>query len=1514
MATAALQTFVEDRLSALVPGIDISPGSPAQLQFIAPLIDYLGTDPFETDIEAFLSDRFTQEYPDIYASNAGAVRDTFIKPLILMLDPFKRETQSITRNQSLQDPTVLSDDDADALAANFFASRDSGKLSHGTARILYTQPTSVSVDLSNRAYTDSGLGFYAITPMTVSAEEMAFNRSGLFYYIDIPVQAEAPGAEYNIDPDSLVGIDGLFGFAKVTNLQAFVDGFSSVDTPTFIAATKGALTEQSLVSRRGATARLNNDFQGLVQAVQVIGAGDPEMQRDILVADVPGQAWATGQVMLYPSIGVMLGSTFDDSSPLPMPVVGDEVYVYLNKYQYPTLAANKRFLRLRIDSVLLQPFIINDPHHVYSLGFLFQWSDPDGVLPPDLGPPIVSTGGFLRQGTIHVSSIPDLGSVDLTVANGTVHVYGHSDIYVRPVLQKVSTTVFSNLADDPRAQDFQVQRSTLNTAIGNTVTDGVGPPIDPTVDFTAMGVQPGDLLTILTGSNAGTYVIGYLTANTLYLTTNLSASDVGPVRYQITKNLTVNPFEPKIPKLPFGGLPCNDLSTAIGSNVFNFSGSETDLLAYGVKVGDTIRVLENVDKGDFTVVGFSSSQRVTVDRPVGGSNANLHYQIFTKLSPLSLPLVRIKSLDILDSSQKSTGYSIPYAKPLAIVPTSDFTSAKVRGFSQRRSGFVAPNLSGLVSGSSVAATSGDRRYSMGFDPVGPDDIYRAMTSGVTPYGSLPPGPILAEFLFPGDAFESNCYFVAICESDDQSENFPPIDPKAGDALTLKSGPNAGSYTIDSVRKFKYLNSKNVTDWVYFIKIKGSFPADPILDILFLLETQGVQFSLINKETTPSLIEFPDFFTDLYKLLPSLIQQAINNLSGTVLDPADLTAAVDTLSLADYEWGDPARGVLRSFFAAPLLFQQHTADSLNPTHYSFKNAEGVLVKFRPDPNWYDKQEILPGRLTSDTDPLNYPRDMVPGGADESAPLPARADFTNPSKPTIFAEGVHAGDVLSVQEEIFFHGSTGVYHPLAGECDRMTAVGSLAGSAVVTAPLLASGSIFTSGLFNDLLAIDEGVDKGMYRILQVVDGFNLTLDKPLMRSTPAIRAQGAFAIFGYLAGVGDVLESTTPDFQNDWMVGNYITIYGVDSEYQGSYRIASRYTVGAYNKKTLILDRVGRGLPNFPALVRPGNTVNWVITAAPDVEPVLNASGKGTELYGLQPIRIYSEIPSDFPITTPDYSASSSGLFVTGSIRGGVQQPYRIYRPNLRRVNPTEMALNYDGAYCFFDTQVISLGPSDANNIPIDSYLTVDEGTYESEGYLHEVDDRTLTYSMQESGVLKIPTKLLPLNVPDTLDSYLNLVGAPVQVSYESADVVQQVQAFLSSADDRVTTANLLARHLLPTYVSYDAKYTGGSAGSVIAQDIIDYINNLAVETPIDVSEIEKLIDARDGNPVTPTKVFLNLHDWSREEWLEFSENEIGGTETAVPYDGTPRVSCYIPGPDMSGVTDKPVGERINLVQQ
>lgn len=1483
MALADIRKLLENRLHDLVPNESLAPGSRAQVDFIQPVLDKLGSDPISLPIEAFIDDRFSQEFPDVFQGSPSMVRDIFSKPLRVLLEPFKREVQNIHQNQSLKDPNLLSDDDADALVANIFFERPEGGFSSGTGRLFFNNPLNVTAEITNRFFTATGKNFFPTSPVSITAEEMVFNRDGALFFFDVPVRAEKADASYNIDVNELTGVEGVFGVVRVGNPRKFIDGSNTLDTPSFIAQASQALSERSLVTRRGAAARINHDFSGQVRAVQVIGAKDPEMQRDLLVATSPGHAWLTGHVNLYKQVAYVRARTVEGSATSDVVKVGDTLYVYFPASAYPGLASNSRFARLTVTAVLAGPLLpptppvsgltgAIGPQNPFQVSYFVQWS---GTLPLTVSGAVTLEGGFAKKGTVQISSIPDIGPVTLTANNGEVHVYGHNDVYVRPVLQPASKATLTGIFDYKSLIERELL--TTNGAAGsdkNRITDS------GSLDFAAQGVAPGDLVVIEQGSDAGTYVVGAVATTFIYLTTNLSTT-ASNLRYRVLKKIRVDPFEPKIPRFPFGALLANDLSTTIGSKRAVFA--TNDLLNYGAKVGDTLRIKTGLDAGDFTITAFDTvlgGRGVILDRAAASSNANLSYEVFTPLDTLAKPLVRVKSVELLDSSKQSTGISVPPADPIAVVPTCSFTSARVRAGSARRSGYILPDLgplysTSLISSTNFAASAGDRRYSLAFDT--PQGFFRSMLSldGTK-----------AELDFRTDSKGACSYFLAVAETNGDVLNLPPIDPKPGDALTLKSGPNAGSYLIKAVYKFRFHETGGQEEQCYFIQIYGTFPMDPIGRLIEFLQAAGGA-AVPTAIAAGADISIPGFFQTFRDTLGSKLDTAFGIFGATSPGPTVLQAMVLDQIQIDYEWGDPARGVLRTYFEEPTLFEQWTGLHSPVTSYQFTTPTGERIKFRPDPNKYLKQQLIPARLSSDTDPLSLPRDL-------DASVAAAATLTDVTKPSPFNIGVSSGDFLSVFQENFFLGAT-KNTPLA--------VQTVAGSTVVTAPS-ASGTPFSASMVGNLFSIEEGADKSMYRVAKFIDANNLQLDRQLMATTPTILQQGSAATWQF-DGVNDVITAAVAIASDK--LNKYITIYGINPAFEGSFKITAT-NVGA-NPNKISVDRGAAG--HFPGGL--GSNLFWAITDAPVSAPVI--VGTATELFGLRPIRMYQGLPHDYPVTGfPTNNPTAYTVNITGTIPDGFKQPYYIYRPNIRRVTPTEMSLNTDGPYCFFDTDVVAASPQPGANLHEASYLTVDPTTFASIGYRHVVADSNLTYSLDESGWLDLPLRVLPVGSVDRYDSFIILVGAPVLIQYETADIVRQLQSFVDSPLDRVAVSNTLVRHFLPQYVSYEATYFGGSAPSGIAKSIIDRVNSLRVETPLDVSEdLEKEITNGGGNPETPTKVMLLTHDWKRQRWLETSQNKIGGVTTLVPYAGTPRVAFMIPGPDVSGQNPLPTGERINLIR-
>lgn len=1526
MANADLRKFLEDRLSALDPGVDLSAGSPAQTKFIAPVLTYLGTDPFETDIDKFITDRFAQDFPDIYASDPGALRDVFVKPLQLILEPFKRETASIRRAQSLVDPTLLSDDDADALVANVFDSRDSGGYAVGQVRLYFPNPADMRVEVGNMVYSRSNLNFFPTSSVAISAESMVFNREGALFYLDVPVRAEKPGASYNVEVDDIVGIQGIPNVVRATNLRKFTGGAERQETPEFVAAAEGSLTERSLANRRGTVARLFNVFKGQLRAVQVVGAKDAEMQRDILVATSPGHAWITGEVEIYKGVAYVRAMTLEGSeSDVPKP--GDALYFYVDRTQpeFNSLTQEQRFVRLQVEETYFSQRAASPP---YQLAYFVRWSDPDANLPTSISDslPRAFSGGFSKKGTIKISSLPDIGklSPEGVVNNQEVHVYGRSDVYVRPTSQNTTKVVLDGAYDMGKSGStevnphFYLERHTLVATGGsNAVTDVSLVDGEPTpFDFKTAGVEPGDLLSIEEGADAGLYTIGDITYDAndtcvLWLdgalrTSSKNTDTTGSGRYRILKKIRINLFEPRVMRFPFGDAIQRDLRTTIGSDFVRLANN--DLLRYGAKIGDSLRILEGSDAGDYTIIAFDATlggQGIFLDRKLTSTAVDLPIEVFAALNPVERPLVRVREILLLDSAKQSTGLTIPAADPVAVVPTGNLTSAKVLGQSQLASAYVLPDLSGIIDGlTNQAAASGDRRYSLNFDQA--DGVYISVTS---PLGQ-------AELDLRSDT-SGKCSFVMLTvESDGDEVNYPPADPKPGDCLSLKNGPNKGDYLIKAVHKFKY--GKNVyvgsgdggadvtrTCHVYFVQIYGTFPVDPLKEIWKFLETYGMGGGL---DLSAFPITFPDFFVDWYKNLGGALSDALR--SWGISEPPtaqELQAVVESMSASLYEWGAPARGVFRTYFREPTLFEQRTALADVVTTYSYKTSTGQLMKYRADPVRYGAYEIVPPRLTTDAQPTEYPR----GLSVEDTGDGFKVSFTGDAQESVFAMGVTEGDFVSVHHEV----------PLADEALKTAAivVQTVAGTTRLTLPSCMTDYAFSPAMVGNLLFIEEGVDAGGYHVTSVaVDGMSLTVDRVLSSTTSTIKKQGALGTY-YFDPAGDgtniIINNGGAVFEMA-DVGSYITIFNADEQYMGSFMISGLLNQNSASglASTVVVD-----VPATTQFENPGNPCAWAITDAPTtsldrVGRGSIATATGTETLAGVPIRMYEAKPVDLRVSQVAREPGASYVFIDGTIPDRIRQPYRIYRPNVRRITTTEMSENRDGFLYYFDTEIVSLSPSSAANILQDSYLVADEGTYSSLGYRHVVEDPNFSYSMQETGFIDLPLYVLPTGSEDARSSLVRIVGSPIQVSYERADLVQQVQEFVDSASDRLLAAGVLARHFLPAYISYDAVYAGGSDPSVVTADVRKYVEQTTIETAVDVSEIERRIMDHGGNPDTPTKISATIYDWDRRMWVEFSENYLGGpdpTDTKVPYHGSPRVTFFMPGQDVSGLTVIPDGERVSL---
>jgi len=671
MSILDLQAFLQERLAQYDSNIDTSSGSQADTVVIQPLLRRLGPDPFAVDVRAFLLDRLTQEFPDLATRDGDALTDLLVKPTELFLDPVVRENQRVRNNLSFRDPATLTVDEAEALGANFFSPRQTGKYATGVARVYFAQPQNKSISPANVCVSRSGLSFFPTSVQSISVDEMLFNVEGDLYYFDVNVIAEQAGDQYNIEPGELAQIRGIDSATRVTNKGRFKNGLAAETAVDYINRVQQELTERSLVTKRGIVAQLMRNFPEMTR-LNVVGFNDPEMHRDVIEGGGLGAVVAAGMHGLSTNDGENKPKTrrFQVDTGLDGPIdftalMGPPGFD-LSSRKY-TITLHGTFLGAPTARDFVVKYVVN----ANTLDFVDQ----------DL--PLVQTGivWTFRKSELTLSKIPggilfpDSPNGTVTIPDGTIHVGGTADTYVRGTVLDANSVVINNVVDDSPV---------LSGVLG--VSDGLGGIVlqdlvlfpfaganynSGDATYQAIDTAANKLYTfqIEDGPAAGIYRLqgalqpGNLSGNPKFTVYPPFPAAVGPFRWRLLDIIDIDFVEPKETRISG-----NDLQTFQASaTVTTASGVNFD--QFGTAIGDVLRISSGPDVGDYTVTAvtpFPSFSQLVLDRPVPHTTSSLIYSVFkpNKGGGVVRPFVRITSINLLDSSGQPVGSNIPYAKTL----------------------------------------------------------------------------------------------------------------------------------------------------------------------------------------------------------------------------------------------------------------------------------------------------------------------------------------------------------------------------------------------------------------------------------------------------------------------------------------------------------------------------------------------------------------------------------------------------------------------------------------------------------------------------------------------------------------------------------------------------------------------------------------------------------------------------------------------------------------------------------
>lgn len=1443
-----LKTFMEERLLEFDPTIDINPGSPAQSQIIEPLLSRLGTDPFDLDIKEFMYQRGREFYPDL---DLITYDDLFLNPLSTFLEPFNREIQRISKAQSIQNSDTINQDEVDAILANYYMLRQKGTKCIVPVRIYFQSPQAVTISTTNRVYSKSNLLFFPINDYSFTVNDITFNREGNRYYVDITVESEKEGSQYSVEIDDFSDTD-ILGAVGVKNFTV-AQGTDGDTNQQFIERGEVSLNERSLNTERGIRSQLTSP-----KAISIIGAREKGMDRDILKGTGEGYLYLSTIATIINNWMIIKNINYKDQN--VGIEVGDEV-----RLQKPlNVDPNRNIIKVKVKSIW------------WNSGdkYLLEISENLGISD--------SLCNFFKPGYITISEIPG-GMLSTQVLDNSVHLGGHVDIFTRPAGTDKQNLTLKTINGDPilalqRAKIFQ------DTNAFNC---------DDAVAILNL-VLPEDVISIESGNNVGIYKVIEIN-NNIRVDRNFTQTETN-LRARIYRQLKTNLNIPIKIKVPYAGL-AQDLTTVAGSLLFKTS---TNLINYGVEVGDKFEVLSGMDKGIYTIQKFDPillGNGPILDRAATTSSNNVSYRVYSTQTGITLPLININKIEVLDSNLQATGNEIPYGKPVGIYNECEFSKEQAKSVYSKTL-MICPDFASIFpinSDPAVPGTGVDARYTQKIEEYD-GTIRKIGADNTNPITSIEIN--LPPFLWNG---KRDKLIALVSEIDlefnndpaNNAQTSPLVKAKNGWVVSIKDGPCIGNYLIKDVRIFNLWNKTTAGHQkIALIQLYDELPSDFIRTVYDFISYGNQNGSGISVPTQTEMFGFFEWLTDPDNnggcLVNILLQKLINTFTffGFTMNLFDGYDLILNNSRSSYSTGPAPKGILRNYFMNPVGVE-YFSEQYTPTWFVHNNklARPIESNSQVVPQSLDQSVTGWLRNGSMKSPIDTSYYLVDGD-------------------TFAKRGAKTGDLLQYYLAINDYPSR---HKMNSSYVGLTQIDS--DIVTIVLPNTRNNPKYLEpGL---LLCIDSGPDQGTYKIVSVISStfptYKVRIDKKLTHTT--LNYPDGWALLN--PQVNNIVHSTKnvlcPGFILAAAVGGWVSIIAVnhseimtageDEAYLGTFKIT---TVDALNN-LITLDRTA----NFPT-TGSNPTCLLVFHPAPTTTPA-QTSGGGTELTTQYVrVRLYDNTLIEKSITVdwntnpnPLNQTSKNQIILSSNFNSPTfshKSPIRIIRKNSIKIGATEMANYKDNGLYYIDIPVRLIGLDDGYNFS--EFTSFDlSGKYRIDGWQLKTKNKNLSYSLRENLDLILSPSFIPKGLEGEENS-INLLNKNINIIYNNSSEIISLQNYVDLTSNRILCSDLLIRHFLPAFLLLDIEYSGGSDSSVISQDLITAIINISTtSTELRSDYLIKLLQRRGAKNIKqPLLLQALVHDLNHTIKYIRSTNSLGLVDPI--FDGLNKQVYWIPGEDLS----------------
>lgn len=236
------------------------------------------------DLKTLMLQRIAAFDPTIDTSDSSQLSELACRPFEFFLTGLEAVIQADDVVRDLRKASLMTFDQVAAFASNFDVTPKSGTRAVGAVSVYFRTPQDVTISVGQGFTAGNGARFFSTVTTSVTATQMSaqFDPIQGTYRIDIPsVQSTGAGDEFSIEAGQMIAMDGQgANVSMVTNLAAFSISVAAETKEQLAARIFSSASMRNYCSADSTKAILLGDPR--VVAASVIGAGDPEMTRDIL--------------------------------------------------------------------------------------------------------------------------------------------------------------------------------------------------------------------------------------------------------------------------------------------------------------------------------------------------------------------------------------------------------------------------------------------------------------------------------------------------------------------------------------------------------------------------------------------------------------------------------------------------------------------------------------------------------------------------------------------------------------------------------------------------------------------------------------------------------------------------------------------------------------------------------------------------------------------------------------------------------------------------------------------------------------------------------------------------------------------------------------------------------------------------------------------------------------------------------------------------------------------------------